>query len=79
LNQIFILQIFYLNEVINIYIVFFSTNDVFRAEDILNAAAIECKIVPTPVTDKAYCGVCIQTDEEEAKKLMGDMEFNIIG
>jgi len=60
------------------FIVFYSTSNVFRAEEILNEADIECKVVPTPVTDKAYCGVCIQTDNEEAKGLMDDMEFEVI-
>lgn len=61
------------------FIVFYSTSNVFRAEEILNEAAIDCKVVPTPVTDKAYCGVCIQTDNDEAKGLMDDMEFEVIG
>lgn len=60
------------------FIVFYSTSNVFRAEEILCEAAIECKVVPTPVTDKAYCGVCIQTEREEAKGLMDDMEFEVI-
>lgn len=60
------------------YIVFFSTSNVFRAEEILNEAHIDCKVVPTPVLDKAYCGVCVQTDNENAKGLMEDMEFEVI-
>lgn len=36
------------------HIVFFSTSNVFRAEEILIDAKIECKVVPTPVTDKCY-------------------------
>ena len=54
------------------HIVFFSTSNVFRAEEILIDAKIECKVVPTPVTDKAYCGVCIETEEQNAKDLMED-------
>lgn len=60
------------------FIVFFSTSNVFRAEDILNTENVECKVVPTPVQDKAYCGVCIQTEDLKAKDLIGDMEFRII-
>ena len=52
------------------HIVFFSTSNVFRAEENLNEKGIECKVVPTPVQDKAYCGVCIQTENI--------MEFEII-
>lgn len=60
------------------FLVFYSTSNVFRAEEILNNAAIKCKVVPTPVTDKAYCGVCVYTEIEGAKNLMDDMEFEVI-
>ncbi|MBU5475814.1 DUF3343 domain-containing protein [Eubacterium sp. MSJ-21] len=60
------------------YIVFFSTSNVFRAEEILNKEKIECKVVPTPVTDKAYCGVCIETEKQNAKDFMEDMEYEVI-
>lgn len=60
------------------YIVFYSTSNVFRAEEILNEASIECQVVPTPVTDKAYCGVCVQTENESAEELISDMEHEII-
>lgn len=60
------------------HIVFFSTSNVFRAEEILNEAKIECKVVPTPVTDKAYCGVCIETEAQIAKEFMEDMEHEIL-
>ena len=60
------------------HIVFFSTSNVFRAEEILNENDIECKVVPTPVQDKAYCGVCVETEDAKAKDLMEDMEFEVI-
>ena len=60
------------------HIVFFSTSDVFKAEEILNEKNIECKVVPTPVQDKAYCGVCVDTQDEQAKTLMGAMEFEVL-
>ncbi len=60
------------------HIVFFSTSDVFRAEEILNNANITCKVTPTPVQDKAYCGVCIETDCSESQNLLEDMEFELI-
>ena len=60
------------------HIVFFSTSDVFKAEEILNYKNIECKVVPTPVQDKAYCGVCIETQNDQARNLMGDLEFEIL-
>ena len=64
--------------VIEMNIVFFSTNDVFVGEDRLKDKLINYKIVPTPVTDKAYCGVCIETDNEDAIEALEDMEFNVI-
>lgn len=60
------------------YIAFFSTSDVFAGEEKLNCAGIDCRVVPTPVTDKAYCGVCIQTDDKNAIAELKDMEFNVV-
>lgn len=60
------------------HIVFYSTSDVFKAEEILKNKNIECKVVPTPVQDKAYCGVCVETQDETAKDLMGDIELEVL-
>lgn len=60
------------------HIVFFSTSHVFEAEERLKENGIECKIVPTPVTDKAYCGVCVETEAEAVENIIEDMEHNII-
>lgn len=61
------------------YIVFFSTSDVFKAEEILGEKNIECKVVPTPVQDKAYCGVCVETHDDRAKMFMEtSMEYKIL-
>ena len=59
-------------------IAFYSTNEVFAGEEKLKEHDIECEIVPTPATDKAYCGVCIETEEEEAISVLGGMEFYLI-
>lgn len=59
-------------------IVFYSTSDVFRAEEILNSSNVECKVVPTPVQDKAYCGVCIETNTPDAVNLLLGMEYEIV-
>ena len=45
-------------------LVFYRTSDVFEAEEILQEHGITTEIVPTPVQDKAYCGVCIQVSPE---------------
>jgi len=61
--------------------VFYKTNDVFAAEELLQKIGISVEIVPTPVQDKAYCGVCVKInddDNEKAQKVMIGMEFKII-
>ena len=59
------------------HIVFFSTSHVFETEERLNNQGIECQIVPTPVTDKAYCGVCIETESKDIENYIEDMEHNL--
>ncbi|MEG0834526.1 MAG: putative Se/S carrier-like protein [Christensenellaceae bacterium] len=63
------------------YIIFYKTNNVFRVEEILNANHISCDIVPTPVQDKAYCGICIKVISVELnsiKPLISSLDFKII-
>ena len=60
------------------YIVFFSTSDVFETEEILNKNGIECTVVPTPVTDKAYCGVCLRVDNAINYSVIVDCEYELI-
>lgn len=60
------------------HIVFFSTSDVFSGEEILIDAGISCKVVPTPVTDKAYCGVCLKTNDKKVVELLRNFEFKIV-
>lgn len=60
------------------HIVFYSTSNVFKAEELLTNAGVECQIVPTPVQDKAYCGVCIMTHEKNALELLKDIELKVI-
>ena len=60
------------------HIVFYSTNDVFKAEELLNNVGIACDIVPTPVQDKAYCGVCIKVNDREFKEVLTNLEYEIV-
>ena len=62
------------------YIVFYSTSDVFRAVELLSKNCIECQVVPTPVQDKAYCGVCVQVTDSACRDLFvkSEMEFETI-
>ncbi|MGE5632165.1 MAG: DUF3343 domain-containing protein [Caulobacteraceae bacterium] len=50
------------------YFVFYKTSDVFAAEEILQANDIHTEVVPTPVQDKAYCGVCVFVYENDVSK-----------
>ena len=47
------------------YIIFYNTNDVFSAEELISKLNLNVEVVPTPVQDKAYCGVCIKTDKDK--------------
>ena len=63
------------------HFVFYKTSDVFKAEELLNEIQIVNSIVPTPVDDKAYCGVCIRISNEsydQAKKQLADIEYKLI-
>ena len=62
------------------HLVFYKTNDVFVAEEKLQEHDIETEIVPTPVQDKAYCGVCVQVsaNKEIVLPLLKEMDYKII-
>ena len=60
------------------HIVFYSTSNVFKAEELLTDAGISCQVVPTPVQDKAYCGVCIMTQNKNALELLKSIEYKVI-
>ena len=60
------------------HIVFYSTSNVFKAEELLMDAGVSCQVVPTPVQDKAYCGVCIMTKDKNALELLKDVEYKVI-
>ena len=63
------------------YFVFYNTNDVFVAEERLQEQKISVEVVPTPVQDKAYCGVCAMVskeDEDAAVQILTGMEYKIV-
>lgn len=63
------------------YFVFYNTNDVFVAEERLQEQKISVEVVPTPVQDKAYCGVCAMVskeDEDAAVQILRGMEYKIV-
>lgn len=56
------------------FVVFYSTSNVFKAEEILNSNGVICNVVPTPATDRAYCGVCLEVSSEENLDLISYIE-----
>lgn len=60
------------------YLVFYSTSNVFKAEELLAEKDIKCDIVPTPVTDKAYCGVCVKVSQDAELTVLGELEYERI-
>ena len=63
------------------HVIFYKTNDVFAAEEKLQENGIATKIVPTPVQDKAYCGVCVRVRDEDletVKALIIEMDYQIV-
>lgn len=60
------------------YIVFYSTSNVFKAEELLKLSKIECQVVPTPASDRAYCGVCLKVDKDSPLDSISDIEHSIM-
>ena len=63
------------------HLVFYKTNDVFLAEEKLQDRQIRVEVVPTPVQDKAYCGVCVRINNDDfdiAKKELENLEYQIV-
>lgn len=63
------------------YFVFYRTNDVFAAEELLQNSGIKSEIVPTPVQDKAYCGVCLKIISHELERstiLLSNMDYRVV-
>ena len=61
--------------------VFYRTSDVFAAEEILQERGISTAIDPTPVQDKAYCGVCVKIadeDGESARDALSDFDYQVV-
>lgn len=47
----------------------------------MGEGGIVTEVVPTPVQDKAYCGVCLKLDSETleaAKLLLESMEYRVV-
>ena len=63
------------------HVVFYKTNDVFIAEEKLKELDFNVRIVPTPVQDKAYCGVCVKVEVDNLDKInssLSGMQYKVI-
>ena len=63
------------------HLIFYKTNDVLAAEEKLQSVGIKTKIVPTPVQDKAYCGVCVYVQESDmgaVKEALLQMDYQTV-
>lgn len=63
------------------HLIFYRTNDVFSAEEKLISNNISVEIVPTPVQDKAYCGVCVMindNDEKIVNNILSELEYKTV-
>lgn len=61
------------------FIIFYSTNDVYAAEELLQSTGVSFEIIPTPLKESVYCGVCIKTDEkiEIIENMLHDYRFKV--
>lgn len=63
------------------YLIFYKTSDVFAAEERLAEGGIAVEVVPTPVQDRAYCGVCLKLNLkvlDGAGRLLEPLEYRVI-
>lgn len=63
------------------YLVFYRTSDVFEAEELLQDRGVATSIVPTPVQDKAYCGVSVKispSDKTVAVEILEKFDYKLI-
>lgn len=61
--------------------IFYKTTDVFLAEEQLISNDISVKVVPTPVQDKAYCGISLKLKEDYknlVNQILDGLEYRII-
>jgi len=60
-------------------VLFESVSHALRAEKLLKAAAVSCKLIPVPRHLSSDCGVCLRiylSDAEDVKKnLAGKLDF----
>ncbi len=60
------------------FVVFYSTSNVFKAEEILNNKGITCSVVPTPALERAYCGVCLKVSDDENIDGLLNIEHEVV-
>lgn len=52
-----------------------STSHALRAEKILKAAGLECKLIPVPRHLSSDCGVCVRIRREDREKALHALEM----
>lgn len=60
------------------FVVFYSTSNVFKAEEVFKNNGIECNVVPTPAMDRAYCGVCLEVKNDTDLDIISNIEHVIL-
>jgi hypothetical protein len=63
-------------------ILVYSTSYALRAEKVLNAAGIACKLIPVPRKLSTHCGVCVRidrADHEAALRALEEVQVEIEG
>ena len=55
-------------------ILVFGTSHAIRAEHVLHAAGIDCKLVPVPRHLSSNCGVCVRINSDQAEKAQKELE-----
>lgn len=51
-----------------------STSHAMRAENLLNRAGIDCKLIPVPRNLSSDCGLCLRIASGDAAKARGILE-----
>ena len=71
-----------MNETQMSVILFYTSNHAFRAEKLLNACDISCRLVPVPRRLSSDCGVCLRLEtsmRERAVEILNGAKVEIAG
>ncbi len=63
-------------------VLFYTSNHAFRAEKLLNARGISCRLVPVPRHLSSDCGVCLRLEtlvQEKAVEILNEAKVELAG